>query len=128
METTANYRTQDFWNETTRNRISDSLIKISERVIPGLSRNLSLKIVASPASLYKLTNNYKGAICGWASTPKQFGNPDMSIKTKIENLYISGHWSNQSGGVAFVSKCGQDTANLVLRKERMILKAVKVQH
>jgi len=107
------------WNEKSSNQLAERFIKMAEQVIPGLSNYTTLKFVATPITLYKWTKNYQGAAFGWASTPKQFGDPDLSQQTKINNLYLTGHWSNQSSGIAFVANCGYDTADLILYKEKI---------
>jgi phytoene dehydrogenase-like protein len=119
LVTNAYYKIEKYWNERIKECSANSLVKLAERVIPYLSKYIKLKITATPYTLYKWTLNYQGAAYGWASTPEQFGNPDFSQKTNIENLYLAGHWSNQSSGVTLVANCGYNTANLILEKERL---------
>lgn len=113
-----NYKNKEYWNEQKKEAFADRLIRLAETIIPDLSKYIVLKTSITPVTLYKWTRNYQGAAFGWASTPTQFGNPDFSQKTKIENLYLAGHWSNQSSGVSLVANCGRDAANLILQKER----------
>lgn len=97
----------------------DRLVKLSEQAIPGLSKYVTLEFDASPSTLCKWTRNYQGASYGWESSPAQFGDPELSQETIIKNLYLTGHWSNQSSGIAFVANCGYDTADMILFKEKV---------
>ncbi|MFA5337471.1 MAG: NAD(P)/FAD-dependent oxidoreductase [Candidatus Omnitrophota bacterium] len=114
----ANYKNEEYWSKKRSDTFADRLIKLGETIIPDLSKHIILKMCVTPFTLHKWTENYHGAAFGWASTPKQFGNPDFSQKTRIENLYLSGHWSNQSSGVSFVANCARGTADLILQREK----------
>lgn len=114
----AKYRKEDYWSEQRRRDIADRLISLFERYVSVLSKYIELRITATPHTLYKWTGNHHGAGFGWSSTPGQFGNPDFSQKTSIENLYLTGHWSNQSSGIGLVANCGRDAAVMILNKQK----------
>ncbi|MEW6101234.1 MAG: NAD(P)/FAD-dependent oxidoreductase [Candidatus Omnitrophota bacterium] len=118
LETNTLYVNDKFWTKGKIDMFADRLIALGELIIPNLSKYASLKLTASPVSLNKWTNNYQGASYGWASTIEQFCNPFASQKTEIENLYLTGHWSNRSSGIAFVANHGYDIANSILYKEK----------
>lgn len=114
------YKDEDYWkDEKNKEKIANRLIKIAKQTNPDLFTSIAVRILATPLTLYKWTGNYHGAAFGWASTPEQFGDPDFSQKTMIENLYLAGHWSNQSSGVSFVANCGRGTAELILRRGKI---------
>lgn len=115
----AAYKDYDYWNESNKNVLADRLLKMAEIVFPGLSRNIKSRIIATPATLERWTKNHLGSGYGWASTPERFGDPTVSQITEIENLYLTGHWSNQSSGVSFVANCGYNTADIILHKEKI---------
>lgn len=97
------------------NEISENLINKAGKFIPGLESSIKLKLTASPSTLYKWTLNFKGAAYGWSDTVSQFGDPDFSEKTKIKNLYLTGHWTNKSSGVASVINSGYITAGMIAK-------------
>lgn len=111
-------RALEYWNLENKNTFADNLIRSVEKVIPGLSKHVVFRGIATPVTLYHWTFNSNGAAYGWASTPEQFGDPDISQKTKIRNLYLTGHWSNLSSGISSVANCGSLTADLVIREEK----------
>jgi prolycopene isomerase len=111
------FKDTSYWDGAAKELLADRLIRMSKVFIPELEKHIILKIIATPITLYKWTYNYRGAAYGWASTPKQFGDPDLSQKTPLDNLFLTGHWTNQSSGITSVANCGYDTAILILREE-----------
>lgn len=107
---------KEFWNDDSKRILSDYLIKTAERVIPGLSTFIDTKVIATPLTLLKWTSNYNGSAYGWANTVEQFGDPDFSEKTEINNLLLTGHWLNNGSGVNAVSNTSFRTAKLIIRK------------
>jgi prolycopene isomerase len=121
LTTTSPFKSLDYWNNAD-NRIGmeNRLINIAAKIVPGISEHIALKFNATPHTLYKWTFNYQGAAYGWAGRPDQFGNPDISEKTKIGNLFLTGHWTNMGSGITSVANSGYDTANLILLNERKL--------
>ena len=117
LATNTDFHEEKFWNKEKRKEFADRLIKLAEIAIPNLSKEIDLCLTATPNTLNKWTRNHNGSAYGWAGTVEQFGNPELSQKTWIKNLFITGHWSNQSSGVSFVSNCGYDTADLILHNK-----------
>jgi prolycopene isomerase len=121
LATIVPYKNKTFWDITNRNKLELRLIETAEKFIPGLSKKIKIKFNACPTTLYNWTRNYNGAAYGWAGTPEQFGNPDISQKTTVPNFYITGHWSNLGSGVASVVNCRRTAAFQILKKEQGIL-------
>jgi phytoene dehydrogenase-like protein len=115
IATNAMYRDSGYWNLEAKNKFADSLVSSAERVIPGLTSHVVFRGIATPVTMRYWTANFNGAAYGWASTPEQFGDPITSQRTKIRNLYLTGHWSNLSSGISLVANCGALTADLVVR-------------
>ncbi len=114
----SNISYKKYWSKKTREILSNKLIKLSSKIIPDLSKNIIFKITATPLTFNKWTGNWHGAAFGWAGIPEQFGSPDISQYTQINNFYRTGHWCNQSSGVSLVANCGRTTADLIIQRER----------
>lgn len=109
-----------YWqNERNRQMLEDRLISMAETFLPDLLRHITLKFNATPLTLYKWTGNYAGAAYGWEGRPNQFGNPDISLATMFNNLYLSGHWNNRGSGVSSVANSGFEVAQIILHKENL---------
>ncbi|MBU0634275.1 MAG: NAD(P)/FAD-dependent oxidoreductase [Patescibacteria group bacterium] len=106
---------KEFWGDKNKERISDRLIELAKILIPDLDKHIKFKVIATPLSLYKWTQNHKGAAYGWADTVEQFASPNFSEQIKIKNIYFTGHWLNRSSGVAVVADSGCNTAKRIVR-------------
>ncbi|MBU2265680.1 MAG: hypothetical protein KJ977_01435, partial [Candidatus Omnitrophica bacterium] len=111
----------EYWKkESNRKELENRLVDAATETIPELSKHIHLKFNATPLTLYKWTYNYQGAAYGWEGRINQFCNPDISEKTIIENLYLTGHWNNMGSGITSVANSGHSTAKLVLSKEKKL--------
>jgi prolycopene isomerase len=97
-----------------KNEAMHHLIKTAERVIPGLSKNIVLSEAATPLTLERYTENYKGAAYGWASTPDQSGTSRLQPTTLIKKLYLTGHWTTPGGGTIIVALSGRNIAEMII--------------
>lgn len=114
LTTNSIFKSINYWNNARKEEFANKIINLAEKIMPGLSKNIVFRAYASPKTLYQWTLNSGGSAYGWASTPQQFCNPEMSQRTKIKNLFLTGHWSNLSSGITFVATCGYDAADLIL--------------
>lgn len=90
------------------------LIKTAERIIPELSKHIVFSEAATPLTLERYTDNYKGAAYGWASTIGQSGLGRLQPKTPIKNLYLAGHWTTPGGGTLTVALSGRNIAKVII--------------
>lgn len=108
---------------------SDSVLKIfsqmlqaAEGTIGKFSENIKIKVEASPKTFYKYTHNYKGSAFGLAPTIEQIKSSTMPIKTKIDGLYMCGHWTTSGlgqSGIPGVALSGRRAAQLILHEYGM---------
>jgi len=113
------YKTKIYWKKNKDNYLNKLLERIEMYSIPGLSKHIVFKEVASPYTLYRYTLNYRGASYGWAGTPSQLAIPDFSRPSFIKGLYLTGHWTTLGTGISGVVYVGYDTARRILRKEKL---------
>ena len=64
-----------------------------------------------------MTGNPDGSAYGWAQTPEQSGIYRLNIRTPIEGLYLTGHWTMPGGGIAGVMTSGQLCAETIIQDE-----------
>jgi phytoene dehydrogenase-like protein len=113
----APFKNRQYWSNNKRN-ILESFVARIDRIFPGLSSHIKYLEAATPYTLYRYTFNYEGAAYGWASTPLQLFTQGLMQKTSIENLYLAGHWTTQTQGISGAAYIGDETAKLVLKKEK----------
>ena len=99
------------WNEKKQEFIR-RLIDVTEKVIPGLKKNIVLTESATPETLLRYTGNTNGSVGGWAYTPEaDFSRPPN--KTPIEGLFLAGHWTFPGVGTSSVMQSGWLTGSMV---------------
>jgi prolycopene isomerase len=92
----------------------EELLGYVERVMPDLRQHITFAEGASPRTLERYTLNMTGAIYGWEQSVAQTGMSRPGHRTPIKGLYLSGHWTQPSGGVVGVMASGLQTAQIAL--------------
>jgi len=87
-----------------KERWADFFINIAEKYfIPGLSKHIVVKNIATPATFSMFSGSPTGSIYDMASIVTQFGPKRLPFKTPIENLYqpkfAHGLYGNMMNGV-----------------------------
>jgi len=107
------YRSEKYWKEN-KLKIADGYIKKAEQLLPGLSRHIIVKEIATPCTYYKYTLNYKGAIGGWATLINQDARLRLGQITPVNGLYLVGHWTQPGEGINNVALSGATIAKKIL--------------
>jgi all-trans-retinol 13,14-reductase len=90
-----------------KERMADVLIRrAEEKLLPGLSKSIEVRDVATPLTNWRYTRNYRGAVYGWDQTMDNSGPSRMAPKTPIKNLYLAGAWTSPGGGYGAVIPSG----------------------
>ncbi len=102
--------------EKLKQEVADRLIAAAEKIIPGLSRHIVCKDIATPLTYERNTLNSQGA-AGWFPGPS---GKMRSQKTPIKSLYQAGQWTFPGPGVPTVVTSGRNAARLVLKDARRV--------
>jgi all-trans-retinol 13,14-reductase len=89
-----------------KDRIAGILIERTEKIIPELAAHIDVIEIATPLTLKRYTNNFNGALYGWANTANQFLPMDRIMKNPIKNLHLCSHWTFPGEGQAPTVACG----------------------
>jgi prolycopene isomerase len=103
-----------------RKNIRQKLEKAVENKFPTLSGKLTWLFELSPGQLASMTGNPDGSAYGWSQTPEQSGIYRLNIRTPLEGLYLTGHWTMPGGGIAGVMTSGQLCAETIIQDEENI--------
>jgi prolycopene isomerase len=63
---------------------------------------------------FRFTNNLEGGMLGWEMSPEQLGRNRLPFYTPIDNLYLTGHWTQPGGGITPVIVSAQRVAKMIL--------------
>ncbi len=97
-----------------KEKYADLLIKTADKIIPGLSRNIIVKDIATPLTYNRYTDATEGAWFDAAQTVNQSGPNRFSLKSPIKNLLLIGA-KLQSGGFMPCALSGFSAAQFILR-------------
>jgi len=84
-----------------------------ERLIPGFSDHVVVKLSASALTSQRYTLNHCGAMLGWELAPDQLGDDRPDVISPVKNLYFVGHWTQPGGGITPVMVSAIRVAQLI---------------
>jgi phytoene dehydrogenase-like protein len=115
------------WMELTRQdavrygaekqRIASAVVDILERIIPGVTPDVEVVDVSTPASVIRYTGNWHGSMEGWMMTPGMGYRPLRNTLPKLDRFLMAGQWVIPGGGLpsgllsarcAVEAMCGRD--------------------
>ena len=82
--------------------------------LPDIDKHIEVKVSASAQTSWRFTNNWQGGMLGWVMSPDQLGEKRLPIYTPIDNLYLTGHWTQPGGGITPVIVSAQRVASTIL--------------
>jgi phytoene dehydrogenase-like protein len=115
----APFKNKIFWSSSKESFLEFYIKLIEKNTIPNLSRHIIYKEAATPYTMYRYTQNYRGAAYGWAGIPSQFAVSDFKKPSFIKRLYLTGHWTTYGQGIPGVAYLGYETAKHILKQEEV---------
>lgn len=102
---------------------ADSLIRETERVLPGFSQHIVYKEVGTPLTLKRYTGASNGTSYGISLVPWQFLHNRPSAKTGIKGLFLCGASLRTGHGIFGAMTSGVEAASAILgaRVKREVL-------
>ena len=84
------------------------------QVLPGIDNHIVVKSSASAHTSWRFTNNWQGGMLGFEMSPDQLGSNRLPVSTPVENLFLTGHWTQPGGGITPVIVSAQRVAKIIL--------------
>jgi len=98
-----------------KNETMDVLIRrVEEKLIPGLSDMIAVKVAATPLTNIHYTRNTQGAIYGFEQSLNNSYMNRISNRTPIKGLYLASAWGAPGGGYTGVLISGKETFGMVM--------------
>jgi phytoene dehydrogenase-like protein len=82
-----------------KQRVADSVIDVLEKRVPGLRAAIEVVDVATPASIFRYTGNWKGSMEGWLPTPRTGFKPLPRTLPGLRKFMMVGQWTVPGGGL-----------------------------
>ena len=95
--------------------VEERLLERLREILPGIEDHIVVRLSASARTSYYYTNNWQGAMLGWEMSPDQLGSARLPNATPVENLYLTGHWTQPGGGITPVIISAQRVARMILK-------------
>ena len=83
--------------------------------MPGLRDAIEVKEIGTPLTNVRYTGNYRGGIYGWDQTLDNAMPRRLPQSTPIDNLYLSGAWTQPGGGYGGVIQSGLSCFIMVMK-------------
>jgi phytoene desaturase len=84
------------------------------KILPNIDEHIVHCSSASADTSFRFTQNWQGAMLGWEMSPGQLGPYRLPIYTPVDNLYLTGHWTQPGGGITPVIVSAQRAARMIL--------------
>lgn len=103
---------------TEKERVADAVIAALDKKYSRIRETLEVVDVATPATLIRYTNNWKGAYQSWAPTPVAVGALLSKTVHGLRGFYMTGHWLWPGGGLPAAIRLSRDVAQMVCHNDR----------
>jgi phytoene dehydrogenase-like protein len=101
--------------ESEKRRIAVNVIGVFDRRYPGSKEKVEVIDVATPATVFRYTNNWQGSMEGWLITPETGAKQLPSTIPGVRNFHMLGQWISPGGGLP----SGLMTARNVMNRLRV---------
>ena len=120
----------DFWVElrksdpekykSTKQEFASQVIDRLEEKFGDIKANIEEIDIASPATFYRYTNNWKGSVQGWLPGKNLIAIPPIEFELPgLKNYYYCGHWSVPGGGLPIALKSARDVAKIICKRNKV---------
>ncbi len=97
-----------------KKQLSDSVLVILERYYPGITAQVEMTDVATPATTNRFTMNHQGAWGGFDMTAENVMDEHERILPGLKNFYMAGQWA-VSGGVIPCLFSGKNVVDIIMK-------------
>jgi phytoene dehydrogenase-like protein len=95
---------------------SERILKVLEDKYGNIRNNLLMTDVATPATFYRYTNNWKGSTQGWMPGKNFLDSRAVKYKIKgLDRMWYAGHWCVAGGGMPMALKSARDVSIMICR-------------
>jgi len=101
-----------------KDEVADILIKRACKIIPEIEDNIQTKVVSTPTTFERYTNNYKGAIYGNNRSIGSLAEVRPGNSLKIKNLHFASAWARQGSGVEKVLHSAGEVVKRILNEQQ----------
>jgi phytoene dehydrogenase-like protein len=105
--------------ESEKERVADAVIADFGKRFPAAKDKIEVVDVATPATVVRYTNNWRGSMEGWLITPATGMRPLPKTLPGLSAFYMVGQWTQPGGGLPTGLMNGREVSKLICRDHRM---------
>ncbi len=104
----------------TKQAFSEQIIDAIESHTGKIKDDIDMVDIATPATIKRYTNNWKGSTQGWLPNKKFLSSTacDFNLK-EVKDFYYSSHWNTPGGGLPIVIKNSREVTKLICKKNNI---------
>jgi phytoene dehydrogenase-like protein len=101
-------------------KFCSSILEILEERYPEIKGFVEEIDFATPATVLRYTNNWKGSAQGWLPGTNFNATAPVGITLPgLENFYYASHWSRPGGGIPVAINMGRDVAKTICKDQNV---------
>jgi phytoene dehydrogenase-like protein len=108
----------------TKNRVADGMIRLAERVAPGLREYAEVVEVSTPLTNMRYAGTMGGSIYGFNQPPRDNIVWRMGHRGPLERLFFVGAWTQPGGGFETAMMSGRMAGGAILHRIKKMGEAV----
>jgi phytoene dehydrogenase-like protein len=108
----------------TKNRVGDGMIRLAERVAPGLREYAEVVEVSTPLTNMRYAGTMGGSIYGFNQPPRDNIVWRMGHRGPLERLFFVGAWTQPGGGFETAMMSGRMAGGAILHRIKKMGEAV----
>ncbi|MBN8691559.1 MAG: NAD(P)/FAD-dependent oxidoreductase [Bacteroidetes bacterium] len=116
----------DWWIDLRKNdrpkyrevkkEFTQKIIDLLDERLGGIKDKLEMSDMATPATVYRYTNNWKGSTQGWLPGKNLLSPSPVGFTLPgLKNFYYSSHWNQPGGGLPIAIKTGRDVTKYICK-------------
>ena len=99
-----------------KKEFAEEVITLAEKRFGHIREFIEETDIATPATFFRYTNNWKGSAQGWLPGKNIMARSTVPYELPgLENFYYSGHWSIPGGGLPVAIKSARDVVQIICR-------------
>jgi len=103
-----------------------AIVDALEEKYPGIREDIEVSDFATPATVFRYTNNWQGSVQGWLPGANLIAKPPVGFSLPgLQNFYYSSMWNRPGGGLPVAINQGRDVAKKICQDFKIPFKAEK---
>jgi phytoene dehydrogenase-like protein len=116
----------DYWKKLRENpdaynaekeKIAHEVVAGLEERFPGITTQIEMRDVATPITWERYTGNWRGAYEGWMLDAESLMSEMKKTLPGLDNFFMAGQWVNPGGGMPTAVWSGNQTIQMICKKD-----------